>query len=348
MRLELHSDYTREQVHGLFAPDTRFSRGAGIWGLSGIVPIPNRPGDFVLFVSFGRSQGEHTFDEGISADGVLRWQSQPRQALNDPIIRSFISHDDQTNSIYLFLRTKLGTPYTYLGRLRYLLHERDHEEPVHFKWQLVDWPLPVEVLHRMGLVLENADDGGSRSAEVPNLMSPGLLGIVIETDPPAQMDDNGLSVSERRFVAKFHPGRAESDRKNRELGYDGERAVVEAEKRRLAEHGLDHLAKKVRHVAEVEGDGAGYDVLSFTTDGEELYIEVKTTCGPNTTDFYISANEVAFSQKHADNYELHRVYDFDRKRGELRFFRIRGDIAQSYLLRPTTFRVSRLNADGRE
>ena len=342
MKLELYSDYSREQVRDIFAPDASFTPGAGTWGLAGIVPIPNRPRDFVFLVSFGRSQGDHTFDEGISADGVLRWQSQPHQKLSDPAIRSFISHDDQTNSIYLFLRTRRGVLYTYLGRLRYLLHERGQQEPVHFKWQLVDWPIPGDVLQRMGLVLEGSNEDTVLLAARSHVTSSGDLGVLVEANPPAQLDEAGLGVTGPRFVAKLHPGRAESDRRNRELGYHGERAVVEAEKRRLLEHGLGHLAEKVRHVADVEGDGAGYDVLSFRNDERELYIEVKTTCGPSTTDFYISANEVAFSQKHPEHYELRRIYDFDPVRGTGRFFRVNGDIAHAFVLRPNSFRISRL------
>jgi hypothetical protein len=47
--------------------------------LQGVVRLARRLGDFVLIVTFGRGQGEHTFDEGISTEGILRWQSQPRQ-----------------------------------------------------------------------------------------------------------------------------------------------------------------------------------------------------------------------------------------------------------------------------
>ena len=35
----------------------------------------------------------------------------------------------------------------------------------------------------------------------------------------------------------------------------------------------------VVHVAKVEGDGAGYDIKSYTSDGEQKFIEVKTTRG---------------------------------------------------------------------
>ena len=30
-------------------------------------------------------------------------------------------------------------PYTYFGRLKYLVHDRDREEPVYFTWQILKW-----------------------------------------------------------------------------------------------------------------------------------------------------------------------------------------------------------------
>ncbi len=79
--LELWKQYTRQEVHDSFSPETTFTPQAGSWGLWGIVRMPDRPGSFVFLVTFGQSQGDHDFDESITEDGVLTWQSQPRQAL---------------------------------------------------------------------------------------------------------------------------------------------------------------------------------------------------------------------------------------------------------------------------
>jgi hypothetical protein len=103
--LMLYRDYSRQQIHDLFEPETPFTPQAGSWGLHGIVRLARRPGDFVLIVTFGQSQGEHTFDEGISTEGILRWQSQPRQGLADKTVRELIAHDEDRNAVYLFLRT---------------------------------------------------------------------------------------------------------------------------------------------------------------------------------------------------------------------------------------------------
>src|SRR5829696_5048352 len=102
---ELYAEYDRQDIHDALASESPFTPQAGTWGLHGIIPIPDRPGDYVLIVTYGRQEGEHSFDEGISTDGILRWQSQPRQKLTDPHIQRLIRHNDTLNSIYLFLRT---------------------------------------------------------------------------------------------------------------------------------------------------------------------------------------------------------------------------------------------------
>lgn len=109
-KLVLYDDYSRNEVHDLFDPESTFSPQAGTWGLQGIIEIPDRPRDYVFFVTFGQIQATHEFDEGITPEGVLRWQSQPKQRLSDRTIQNLITHDEDKNSIYLFLRLRAGGP----------------------------------------------------------------------------------------------------------------------------------------------------------------------------------------------------------------------------------------------
>jgi hypothetical protein len=69
----------------------------------------------------------------------------------------------------------------------------------------------------------------------------------------------------------------EVDAKNRALGRAGECLVLHYQRETLRRKGRPDLAQRVRHVAAIEGDGAGYDMLSFSEDGTVKYIEVKTT-----------------------------------------------------------------------
>jgi hypothetical protein len=46
--LVLNNFYSREDVHGIFSPETGFTPQAGTWGLHGIIKIPDREDDFVF------------------------------------------------------------------------------------------------------------------------------------------------------------------------------------------------------------------------------------------------------------------------------------------------------------
>jgi hypothetical protein len=230
-QLKLFEDYSRRDVHDIFDPEAPFTTGAGFWGMQGIIPLPGRPKDFVLFVSYGRSAGTHQFDEGISKEGVLRWQSQPGQAINDPQIKQFIAHDEANGSIYLFLRTRMrqGTellPYTYLGKLKYLAHDAVREKPVWFSWQLLDWPIPDSTRARMRLTLDDAGEGGMSGPPVAPSVANDVL---VEQKPPEQRADNPETTRKFRAVQRRYP----SDAENRALGLLGEKLVLKHEEAAL-------------------------------------------------------------------------------------------------------------------
>ena len=50
------------------------------------------------------------------------------------------------------------------------------------------------------------------------------------------------------------------------------------------------LARKVEWTSQERGDGAGYDIRSFSAAGDERLIEVKATRGGPTTDFFVTAS----------------------------------------------------------
>ena len=109
--LNLRDVYSRQEIHHIFSPETTFTPQAGTWGLHGIIKIPNTDSDYVFIVTYGQSQGEHDFDEGITEDGVLSWQSQPSKKLQDKSIQALINHNEFNDNIYLFLREKKGEKY---------------------------------------------------------------------------------------------------------------------------------------------------------------------------------------------------------------------------------------------
>ena len=130
--------YTREEVHDILAPETNFTKNSGTWGLHCIVRISNTD-DFVFFSTEGAQQGDHKFDESITKEGVLSWQSQPRHHLESKVIQTLIHHNELVNNIYFFWRKTKKDKYIYLGRLAYISHDPYKECPVYFKWQIIDW-----------------------------------------------------------------------------------------------------------------------------------------------------------------------------------------------------------------
>lgn len=124
---------------------------------------------------------------------------------------------------------------------------------------------------------------------------------------------------------------------NSSLGLAGEELVVRFERHRLATAGLDGLAAKVEHVSKTQGDGLGFDVLSFDECGREQFIEVKTTTFAKETPFFASSSEVRFAQRHAERFFLFRLFEF-RKRP--RCFTLPGEIQNHCAMDPVSFRCS--------
>ena len=153
--------------------------------------------------------------------------------------------------------------------------------------------------------------------------------------PPPLLADSEKTPRLRQLVRKFDP--VERDRLNRALGRAGEEFVLDVEKTRLAKVGLHRLARNVRWVAEEEGDGAGYDILSFDSFGRQRLIEVKTTNGAATTPFFLSRNEHDTAAIRAEDWRLYRVHRFSK---EPRIFEIAPPLRDSLILQTETWRAS--------
>jgi hypothetical protein len=124
------------------------------------------------------------------------------------------------------------------------------------------------------------------------------------------------------------------------VGDAGELLVLEFERNELIKNGRKDLAEKVRHVSQLEGDGAGYDIESYSLDGTIKYVEVKTTKGSSSSSFFMSSNEINFAKQHEENYYLFRVYEYDFATNSGKFFVVNNSIDETLDLTPTQFLVS--------
>ena len=165
--------------------------------------------------------------------------------------------------------------------------------------------------------------------------------IVFDEAPP-QRETHEQDVPEEiaNIASRFeHP--AERDARNRILGKAGESVVYEYERRRLLVIGRKDLSDCVRWVARDDGDGYGFDILSFNGKADkaeqELWLEVKTTNGSAATPFYITRDELKVSKQRPDAFRIFRLYDF---RKQARAFCLAPPLEKLVSLTPTIYRAT--------
>jgi hypothetical protein len=97
------------------------------------------------------------------------------------------------------------------------------------------------------------------------------------------------------------------------------------------------LARRIRWVASEDGDGAGYDVLSFDLHGAERLLEVKTTNGSARTPFFLTRTEREAAAERPANWRIYRVHLFAEN---ARIFTISPPLEDALKLRAETWRAS--------
>jgi len=126
-----------------------------------------------------------------------------------------------------------------------------------------------------------------------------------------------------------------------DIGLKGEYFILKYEKGELIKNNKADLAIKVRHISKDKGDYAGYDILSYDIQGNEKYIEVKTSVKNYTADFFLTENEMN-KIKRLDNYFIYRVFDFDTQaeKGNLYIVNCNKDFMDYFTIQPTQYKVS--------
>lgn len=152
------------------------------------------------------------------------------------------------------------------------------------------------------------------------------------TEPP----EVTFGVRQRR-PSPLHTDFVAMEAANRRLGLAGELLVLERERDLLVKAGRSDLAHEVRHVSVEDGDGAGFDIQSWTVREEPRHIEVKTTRRGITWPMIVSRNEVEVSRDLRDSYVLARVYHFRKPRVGL--YELQGPVDETCMLEPESWRA---------
>jgi Domain of unknown function (DUF3883) len=156
--------------------------------------------------------------------------------------------------------------------------------------------------------------------------------VNFEVPPPSKGEFRDAIQSRRATKTDF----AERDQRNRNLGRKGEQWAVDHFKQMLMEQGKSSLAAKTEWISETQGDGLGYDIVTYTKNGKEVFVEVKTTNGSINSPFIITSNEIRASQELGKNYVLMRIFNFS---DQVQYYILRGRLDKICSLQPTHFRA---------
>ncbi|HHF2880473.1 DUF3427 domain-containing protein [Vibrio alginolyticus] len=324
--LVLYQKYSRQQLNDIFDPDMDFSTGSGRWGGTGIVPHTPRENDFTFIVTL---EDKKTYEDYLTQDGVIFWESQERHDHSSEWIKSFCTHDENINTIYLFMRVAATDDYTFFGPLSFKHCDENTQYPVHFQWILLDWPLPESVRQ------EFVDHIKGDTVETPATFEPRNVSLT-QTEPPKPRSKKPAS---NGGYKQGEVDWAKREQNNRKLGSAGEKLVIHYEIEQLkGPRKRPDLADKVEHIA-LTDPAAGYDIRSFDKDGNETFIEVKTTRGSKGSAFYISRNEVEVSKYLGEQFLIYRLYNFDFNSGTAEFYYEKGSVEDNFDLIPDTYKA---------
>ena len=128
----------------------------------------------------------------------------------------------------------------------------------------------------------------------------------------------------------------ENEKENKRIGDLGELLVLQYEQEKLKSLGI---SKQPEHKSKSEGDGLGYDILSYNENGKEIFIEVKTTVRNYDTPFFITRNELERSKQENEKFFLYRLYNFDDTNNKANYYQRQGDLTE-LCLNPILYRAT--------
>ncbi|MBR3009158.1 MAG: DUF3883 domain-containing protein [Stomatobaculum sp.] len=115
------------------------------------------------------------------------------------------------------------------------------------------------------------------------------------------------------------------------------RFIVSQERLRVREYRLP-ARKQPEALGTGRARGEGYDILSYDRRGEEVFISVKATAGPESEAFRVTEAERRKSAADPEHYRLYRVYGFSMEEGNGRYSVHRGDLSP-FCLNPERYLV---------
>ena len=152
--------------------------------------------------------------------------------------------------------------------------------------------------------------------------------------PPPEVQNTPATAATPAIYNPTGVNYLEKEAQNQSLGNAGEQFVMNFERARLIHAGKGSLADRIEQVSETVGPSAGYDIRSFEENGSDRFIEAKTTKYGKNTPFFVTPNELKFSQQNASRYFLYRIFKF---RADPHLFALHGHLEEQCILKPSQF-----------
>lgn len=159
--------------------------------------------------------------------------------------------------------------------------------------------------------------------------------LIALEQPPAPIERKETDIAEPGII--YNPGGVnylEREARNLLLGDAGEQFVINFERARLIRAGKDSLADQIEQISVTVGPSAGYDIRSFEDNGSDRFIEAKTTKYGKNTPFFVTPNELRFSQQNSSRYFLYRIFKF---RATPRLFALQGNLEERCILEQSEY-----------
>jgi hypothetical protein len=238
-----------------------------------------------LCLAFGTTQFENQFGGPTNAFPRMREAASRLQDLFRPLVPATLSRNPiQLGATY---REKLHSAYEQSAIFSYPPYlienlpaeERlvsDLREIVQIYTKIVSDPLTPD----LDLVVQTA------------IVAP-------KTVTRIEVKEFSVRPARQKVSPRASPGlRRRYSLESRKVGDAGERAVIRYEREKLVAAGRKEFVDLVRWHSEA-GEYPGWDITSFDEDGQEIYIEVKSSVGKSISCIDITVNEwLAASSEH--------------------------------------------------
>jgi len=160
--------------------------------------------------------------------------------------------------------------------------------------------------------------------------------LQLPTPPPLKTKSYVVNV--KRNFKGYRTDWTKKQTESQRLGIKGEELVINYEKEKLKNLGLNNEAEEVQKKL----DGEGYDIISYDEMGKEIYIEVKTTPKGIEEPFYLSINEKEFCEKCPKKYLLYRLYNYNQITRTAEHYILTGEeLLRDLTFSPITFEISK-------